>query len=70
MDLLTKMMAIFLDNHGDLELLTNKFMMRFDQNSLTHKRKDKIMIDSDEYIQCFLESKIMVPKSKMERYIK
>lgn len=42
MDQLTKMMAIFLDNKGDLSSLTDKFMMKFPIKNLATKSKKQI----------------------------
>ena len=41
MDLLTKMMAVFIDNSGDLQSLTNKFLMKFDTKTLKTKKKKR-----------------------------
>lgn len=45
MDQLTKMMAIFLDNGGDLSSLTNRFMMKFPIKNLAVKSKKQIRKD-------------------------
>lgn len=44
MDLLTRMMAVFIDNKGDLDELTKKFLLAFDGGkSLNYKSKNKPM---------------------------
>lgn len=42
MDQLTKMMAIFLDNGGDLSSITDKFMMKFPIKNIATKSKKQI----------------------------
>jgi hypothetical protein len=41
MDILTKMMAIFIDNGGDLKILSSKFLMNFPTKilSVTNRKK-------------------------------
>ena len=39
MDLLTKMMAVFIDNGGELNAITDKFMMKFDNKILDNVNK-------------------------------
>jgi len=40
MDLLTRMMAIYIDNSGDMNSLTNKFLMKFNTKTLESKNKN------------------------------
>lgn len=46
MDFLTKMMAVYIDNGGDLPTLTNKFLMKFNtKNLLTKSKKLRKKVD-------------------------
>jgi hypothetical protein len=66
MDLLTKMMAVYIETHCDLKLLISKFLMKFHSKYLKMKKKKRFGKQPDRreefqhYLELFLKQNIFV----------